>query len=430
VEATDLILPTYTEKFRCIGPACEDICCKGWLVPVDREAHGRFQTLPDGPLRTLINANIQITPDTEVGSKPTVFATFRMTADHECPLLSEDRHCRIQAEYGETFLPHACASYPRIVQSIGGIEEKALTLSCPEAVRLVLLTPDLLTPVHPKITEPSCNQLWGDDSAESTHSPQVWFWSIRKCVLALVRNRTYPIWQRLFLLGVMCRQLDAIANGELECPIPLYLREFEATVLAGGLRVAMDTLPADLTLQLDVVLRLAGMLLTKCNPSPRFFECIQAFTAGIGNGPGATMQSLTACYARAHDRFFAPFFDQRPYILENYLINTIFRCRYPFGRLGISPSPSPSLVREHALLAAQFALMKGLLIGVAGFHADAFSTDHLVHTVQSASKHFEHHPEFLDQAYDLLAKNGMVGDRGIAILLRNTELAAPASQSG
>lgn len=428
MEATDLILPSYTESFRCIGAACEDTCCSGWLVPIDRETHERFQALPAGPLRTLINSNIQITPDGEARSKLPTFATLRMTGTHQCPMLSEDRLCRIQAEYGETFLPPTCASYPRVVHKIGSIEEKALTLSCPEAARLVLLNPDLLSPVHPTITEPVCNQI-GDDKTELARSPQAWFWSIRKCVLALVRNRTYPVWQRLFLLGLLCGQLDAIANGEIDCPIPSYLHDFEATVLAGSLRESMDTLPADCTLQLDVVLRLAGMLLTKCNASPRFFDCVRAFTAGIGNSPNATLQSLTARYAQAHDRFYAPFFNRHPYILENYLINTIFRCQYPFGRGGTSPSCRPSLAREHASLTAQFALMRGLLIGVAGFHADAFSADHVVFTVQSASKHFEHHPDFLNQAYGLLAESRMEGHRGSAILLRQPGPKAAASQS-
>jgi lysine-N-methylase len=67
-----------------------------------------------------------------------------MNGANQCPMLGEDRLCRIQAELGEGLLSHACATYPRIVHEIGGVEEKALTLSCPEAARLVLLTPNLL----------------------------------------------------------------------------------------------------------------------------------------------------------------------------------------------------------------------------------------------------------------------------------------------
>jgi lysine-N-methylase len=185
----------------------------------------------------------------------------------------------------------------------------------------------------------------------------------------------------------------------------------------------METLPADSTLQLDMVLRLAGMALKDSRVHPRFIQCVEAFKVGIGNGPGATLESLTSHYTEVHDQFYAPFFDRHPYILENYLINLIVRSQFPL-RQGMQPGASPSMAREYALLTAQFALMKGLLIGVAGCHGEAFSTDHVVHTVQSASRHFEHHPDFLSQAHTLLVESQMDGARGLAILLRNTEATA------
>jgi lysine-N-methylase len=174
---------------------------------------------------------------------------------------------------------------------------------------------------------------------------------------------------------------------------------------------------------LHVVLKLAGMLLKDSSILPRFSECIDAFTAGIGNGPGATMESLTAHYALAHDRFYAPFFDRHPHILENYLINTIVRCQFPL-REGMRAGVRPSMAHEYALLTAQFALMKGLLIGVAGSHREAFSAEHVVHTVQAASRHFDHHPHFLAQAHALLVESQMDGARGLAVLLRDAEPAA------
>jgi lysine-N-methylase len=419
VRQTKLITATYTEGFRCIGPACEDTCCQGWTIPIDQAANDKFRILPSSPLRTLLDANIVRTPQTDGGSKPATFATFRMTAANACTLLSEDRLCRIQTECGETFLPHACATYPRIVHVIGNTEEKALTLSCPEAARLVLLNPALLNVSHPVITEPLYRQPQDSDDVESNSSLQPWFWSIRESSLGLVLNRTFPLWQRLFLLGVFCRGLDSIAKGELKSSVPAFLRDFETTVASSTLPAAMENLPADLGQQLDVVLRLAGLLLHSSNVGPRFVECVEAFTAGIGNGPGATFESLTTRYSLAHDRYYEPFFERHPHILENYLINTIIRCQFPFGREAMRTGTSSSLSREHALLTAQFALIKGFMIGVAGFHGQAFSTDHVVHTVQSVSKHFEHHSEFLNQAHALLVESQMDGDRGAAILLRN-----------
>jgi len=412
------IRAAYAETFRCIGSACEDTCCQGWSVPIDQAAYEKYHSLPSSSLRTQIDDCILPAPES---ASPAVFAKIRMDDSNQCPLLTAEHLCVIQAELGERYLSHACTTYPRIHQSINGIEQTALTLSCPEAARLVLLNPNLVTPNGvATVGFPSL------DSAErivADSSPSLipWFIPIRQAILALIGNRAYPLWQRLFLLGVFCRRLDSIAKGEPARSVPRFLTDFDDTVASGALLPAMEALPVDRSAQLDVVLRLAGMLLHRSNVRPRFVEFLQAFTAGIGNSPGATLESLTDQYAQAHDRYYAPFFRRHPHILENYLVNTILRCRFPFGSEDASTITPHSMAREFALLTAQFALTKGFLIGVAGFHLEAFSEAHVVHTVQATSKHFEHHPEFLRLAYELLVESRMDGAWGLAVLLRNAK---------
>jgi lysine-N-methylase len=416
------IHPAYSEDFRCIGSACEDSCCEEWAVHVDRSTFEKYQQLPGGPLRTIIDENILRIPEPGQASESAAaaaFAQIRMNTLGKCPLLSADGLCRIQAEYGEELLCHACASYPRITYSIHGATEKALSLSCPEAARLVLLNPQLPMGAGQDEFRIGCN------SANEGDPWLPYFWSIRNFALTLVQNRIYPLWQRLFLLDLFSRQLDAIDMDERPVKTPQLLADFGPTVASGNLQASMNTLPVDHAQELDLVLLLAGMLLHRSHVRPRFVECIQAFTQGIGNGTGATLESLTIHYALAHDRYYAPFFQKHPYILENYLINTIFRSRFPFGRDWAHTGATPSMARELALLTAQFALMKGLLIGVAGFYREEFSVDHVVHTVQAASKHFEHHTEFLAMAHSLLVEKRMDGQLGLAILLRNTESRPP-----
>jgi lysine-N-methylase len=387
-------------------------------VPIDQVSYQKYQQLPASQLRVLMDTNILTMPE---GAKPNAFAKIRMDGSSQCPMLTADRLCRIQLELGAEYLSHICATSPRIFQVIGGIQETALTLSCPEAARLVLLDPELLTRELQTVNEHARAAIKEAVTTDGSSALLACFWPIRQIVLALIANRSYPLWQRLFLLGILCRRLDSIGKGELDRNVAQYLADFAAAVATGSLRPAMAALPLDSTAQLDVVLRLAGMMLHRSNVRPRFVECVHAFTTGIGNGPGATLESLAEHYALAHDRFYAPFFDLHPHILENYLANTILRCRFPFGKLGVQTT----MEREYALLTAQFALMKGILIGVAGFHREAFSDEHVVHAVQSTSKHFEHHPEFLELTYELLRESQMDGARGLAILLRNAGPTVP-----
>ena len=206
------ILPTrltYAESFRCIGSACEDTCCQGWSVPVDQAAYEKFQQLPDGPLRSLIEASmieasiLSAPPGAvdEKAFKSASFAQIRMDSQNQCPLLTEERLCRIHASLGEGFLPRICATYPRVVNEIGGFEETALALSCPEAARLVLLHPDLLAPARlaqkglATTGESSCEPA-AAAATDGRLSLLPWFRPIRQAVLARVGNRAYPLWQR------------------------------------------------------------------------------------------------------------------------------------------------------------------------------------------------------------------------------------------
>jgi lysine-N-methylase len=424
--------PQYAQSFRCIGSVCEDTCCHGWRVPVDEATYQRYQALPPSPLGTLIRENVGPASESERAKNPSVFAIIRMNAENSCPMLSEDRLCRIQNEYGEALLSYTCATYPRVVHADSGNSITALTLSCPEAARLVLLHPNLL---HPNLMEtltaspcgpqpdPASGAQTNANGARTISPLTPWIEPIRDSVLKIAANRHYPLWQRLFLLGIFAKRLDAIAAGEPSLTPDAFLTDFNATVAQGSLRVSLDALPANDLAQMDAVLRLAGLMLHRSNVSPRFVECVNAFTTGIGNGPGATLASLTAHTRTAWERHFAPFFRSHPHILENYLINTILRLNFPFGSAKNADDKERTICQRFAVLAAQFALIRGMLVGVAGHYGEKFSADHVVHTVQAASKHFEHHPEFAKQILALLAELKLDDMQGLTTLLREPAFA-------
>jgi len=399
-------------------------------VPVDEAAYQRYQDLPHGPARALILESLErVTqlPKAEPAKKLSPFAIIRMNSENACPMLSDERLCRIQSEYGVELLSHTCATYPRVTHA----HITALTLSCPEAARLVLLHENLLSARLPKSgpkpesgagkAAPAAQPDSTGPPTGSTYPPELTPWAepIQATVLTTATNRRYPIWQRLFLLSVFSKRLDAIVAGELDRTPGDFLTDFNVTAARGSLRVAMDALAADPIAQMDAVLRLAGLMLHRSNVSPRFVACIEAFTSGIGNGPGATLATLAAHSRAAYERTFAPFFYRHPVILENYLVNLTLRLNFPFGSAKNPDESGRTVSQRFAILAAQYALMRGLLIGVAGHHGDSFSTAHVVHTVQAASKHFEHHPEFARQILALLTELRLDGPQGLTLLLRD-----------
>lgn len=438
-------IAAYADRFRCIGPLCEDTCCQGWKIPVDAEAMERYHSLLTSPLKSQIIGAITQAPAPSsdsgaVAPRPSAEAAaqnvLRMKEDGHCALLNSESLCTIHAQLGEAYLPGVCASYPRVQRKLGAIAETALALSCPEAARLVLLSPALLSPA---LLSPAERSQPGP--SESAPEAPAYFAEIRSTMLALIGSHNLPLWQRLFLLGLLCHRLDSIDAGQLRADIPDYLARFRADAESGASVLQMESMPYDPEAQLDVVLRLAGLMLHRSRVTPRFAKCIAEFTSGISNGPEATLSTLTAAYNGACNDWFDPFVQRHPYVLENYLVNLVVLQRFPFGRVSKPPSCDPrasdlqsaaqSKRREFSRLIAQFVLMRGILIGVAGHYRDQFSTEHVVHTVQAASRHFEHHPEFLSSAQALVAESRLDGIAGLSILLRNrpTELPLPAAVS-
>jgi len=410
-----LIVPTYSEQFHCIGPACEDTCCIGWTVAIDQATFEKYQTVPAGPLRELLDANVLRMPNKPDGSPPTAYAHIRMALpERRCPLLNEQHLCQIQIEHGEEYLSQICSSFPRVQHIIDQHTSKMLTLSCPEAARLVLLNPDLLAPAlkKPKLVA------W-DDAKADAQPARVYFWPIREFAINLILNRSYPLWQRMFLLGTFSRRLDAIVQQKLHRGISALLADFSTAIRSGELRVSMESIPADLELQLRILVDLVQLRTNNAVLSPRLQEVLQAFLKGTHMDSATSMKNQMALYADAYRLYYAPFFEKHPHILENYLANTIFTVLFPFGGKLFDLSADLEPAKQYALLATKFALIKGLLIGVAAHYKEAFCADHVIQTVQVVYKHFEHNPKQFDQAYQLLVSKNLDNARGLTMLLRN-----------
>lgn len=411
---TRMVRPEYGERFACIGSRCEDTCCNGWGVMLDEASYRKHTGLPAGPLRSIGDTAFDLVTGKD-GQKqdPAHFAVIRMLPSGDCPFLSEERLCRIHSEYGEPYLFAVCATFPRIRHTIDGLLETELSLSCPEAARVVLLAPHLLPPAN----APGYELTW-DESA--TGQPlRSYFWQIRAFVIELIQNRNYSMWQRLFLLGVFSRRLEALVRGELDRNFPAMLDDFSGAVAARGLSMAMESVPAALPLQLEFVLRLIAQRLNGTYIRPTLRVVLDTFVEGIGHSREASIDSQAARYHSAHARFYAPFFQRHPHIFENYLINIVLRDRFPFGPALADPQATPEPARAFAMLALQFALIKGLLIGVAGARKRRFCSTDVVRTVAAAFRHFEHYPGFLREAHDLLSARGLDKPQGLTMLLRN-----------
>jgi lysine-N-methylase len=408
-----IIRPRYVEQFRCIAGDCEDSCCIGWTVPIDKQTFDKYQRIPAGALRDSIDINVVLSPRNADGSEPAEYAFMQMPPSKKCPMHNADNLCQIQLEQGEGYLSRVCSTFPRKTHTIDKLEETTLTLSCPEAARIVLTNTRLLGDLDAQHSV----MPW-DDKPGSHTTPISYFWPIREFTVTLLQNREYALWQRLFLLGTFSRRLEAVFQQGAQGNFSALETGFSQAIAKGTLRESMESMPVNNALQLDLVLGLAKQRLGDGNLNSRLAQCLNDFLAGIGHET-LSFEKQCEAYAVAYKDFYEPFFLKFPGTLENLLLNMVFRSVFPFGIGIFAKQKAIEPARQYALLVTEFALIKGLLIGVAGSRKQEFCLDDVVRTVQLVMKHFEHSEHFVEVCLKVLASKGLDNLYGLTMLLRN-----------
>src|SRR5579862_3929039 len=133
-----VLQPSYVDEFNCLRTNCDDTCCAGWGVVIDKATFEKYQKCTHLTLRPMMDAHIIRDP---ASTSDQTYSRMEMPEGH-CPFLTERKLCSIQREMGAENLSRACQTFPRAMNVVDGVVERSFYLSCPEATRLVLLNPN------------------------------------------------------------------------------------------------------------------------------------------------------------------------------------------------------------------------------------------------------------------------------------------------
>ena len=121
-------VPSYFKDFKCIASECEDTCCAGWEIVIDQETYNCYQNIY-GEFGEKLRSKIV---EDEDGDN-----VFVLDGDN-CPFLNKNNLCEIYKELGEKNLCYTCRQYPRYMEEFFDLREMGISLSCPEAARIIL----------------------------------------------------------------------------------------------------------------------------------------------------------------------------------------------------------------------------------------------------------------------------------------------------
>lgn len=418
-----VLQPDYVSKFRCIASDCEDTCCRGWRVAIDKESYEKYQKLMHLDGSDLFGKKM-----TRDGILPVDgdYAEVILKADNTCPFLNDKKLCNIQEVYGERYLSVTCGVFPRNYNFVNGQLERTLQLSCPHAARLALLDP---MPMRFSLTDlienPWLGRIPALRAADEGYPNLIYpyFEEVRAFVFALLQNRNYCFEDRLVILGRFCNDLN-LKHDSPKGEVMWLINEYTRLIDTDGFHKFIGSIPDQPAAMLKTLMILLEYRLKTGVTGERFLECVDRCKQGLHFTVEIPDEELSTAYAEIKAARYDPFMVEHEYILENYFVNAVFQSLFPFGRqmntymkkVFIVPR---TIFTEYILLTLQYAMIKNLLVGMAGYHQESLGTPQVLRLVQSFDKNIGRDVAYLQRLLKFFDDNHMINVACAVMFIKN-----------
>lgn len=409
----------YYDQFSCIGGACEDSCCIGWRVDIDKKTYNNYKSNKNKVLEPIFRSGVK---KNESSTTKDCYGLISLDTDGNCVFLDQDKLCKIQKNLGAEALSPVCSNYPRNVNQLGTQVEYSLGLSCPEVARLALLKRE---PLHftevrrnPSLAGYGAMTRHNWERGEETPGKQALIYDLRALVIGILQNRIIHIDARLMMLGLFLETADKSIGAKfenLEANLPGILAQYaEILPHATIIQNELDKIQPDIPLKFSVFLDIIGALMPKLNKG-RFSECLKEASEGLafrGKNPQSDAD-IFEHIRTTHESICVPFFKANPHIIENYLVDYAFRTLLPLRY--------NSMLLHFREMVCNYLILKLLLLGLAAYH-NKIDEQLVVKLFQSFTRVSAHNSSYLATVISSLEKRNLGDFRALlALLLDGTQ---------
>ena len=188
-------IPDYYKEFYCIADQCEDTCCAGWQIVIDKKTLKKYRKV-SGEFGRILKKKINW-----------FTGTFRQDKEKRCAFLNDCNLCDLYLHEGESGFCKTCRLYPRHIEEFEGVREISLSISCPEAARILL-----------QKKEPVTYLSYEKEGDEEYEDFDPFLFSIledaRKEMIAILQNRSLPLEVRTMLVLGMAHDMQGRINRQ------------------------------------------------------------------------------------------------------------------------------------------------------------------------------------------------------------------------
>lgn len=406
-----ILMPSYMKSFRCIGSSCEDSCCIGFKVDLDKETYLKYNKIQNKEIKHIVAKSVK----RKHNKKSEVsYGNIQMEENKRCPFLDEENLCKMYINMGKEYLSDTCTVYPRYLHKIDGKFERSATMSCPEAARLAILNKDGIMFEQFEEEEDSrivINNRFDAEGHLFLKKPQRYFWEIRIFSLSILQNRDYTLSERLVILGVFYENIENLRRNELTKEIPAMIEKMGYMIEEKSLREELNNLPTNTELQMLLIKEIVDHRETGVVGSARYVQCLKETLLGIGYIEGEQQEKILEKYNKNREKYFKPYLREKEYLLENYLVNEYFRELMPFGNF-------ETIWDSYIYMCVLYSMVKFHMIGMSGVH-EGLTDELTLKLIQSLSKVVTHSTKYIGEIIKLLKDNNYDSLAHMSILVKN-----------
>jgi lysine-N-methylase len=400
--------PEYVKNFNCIGSDCEDTCCAGWGIMIDRKTYKKYKKIKDEEFKQIFNTGIKRIKENPSDKS---YAVMNLNEKNQCHFLTKEGLCKIHRDYGESYLCTTCSVYPRVTNYINNIFETSLTPSCPEAARLILLNSEGITFEFIETSEEVKYVANVHHDKTSKDSLKNYFSEIRRTIITILQDNRYDISERLILMGMLSERLEMLYKKFEPHQVSDVLKSYLLLMDKGIDKSFFEELTKKEILLLDICNILMSNRLKHEIKNDRYVNVVEETLEGLQlKGVEHASENHIKIYRQALEKYYNPFISKHHYIFENYLVNQAFSACIPFDK--------DTIFKSYIKFIIQFVVLKIHFVGVGNFN-QGLNKDIAVRIISSFSRSFQHNPTFMNRVYEFLFDNKITSLEAITKLLRS-----------
>jgi len=408
-----VLTPTYMSSFNCIGSECEDSCCIGWKVTLDKKSYQKYKNIRHAEVGGELRNGLKRIKNGAASELQ--YGYFKMDNKGRCPMLDTNNLCSIQLNLGEDHLSPVCSTYPRMFNKINNEYELSAKLSCPEVARLALLNPNGIDFEKKEIEVSSTWSSYKNLKLESKAIEESHFWKIREFCIDIVQNRNLEVSDRLIFLGLFINKLQELLYSRKYVLIDELIKEYQIKINNRDYLVSISNINDSISLQIEALLKLIVVRKKAGVSNPRYVECLNDMIRGLNieGEEEIKIEDLENRYIYNYKNYYLPFFNEHGYIMENYIVNYMFERMFP--------DLTGNVFGEYTKMATLFAILKVHLVGISGYYKE-LNTSIVLKTIQSFVRSIEHNEYYLKGMMEILNENKFTSLAHIASLLKDRKI--------